>query len=202
MCAHALRLVLAGFLSALSPGSAIGDDILLNSDFTDGKTHWQGGGEEPANMGGKITVTLDAKKWTVLYQHFNASSSTLKLTVVYSVSNDCSLVRSGEGNSTIFTEDDLEHASGLQDTFSDIRVSAGTIALAFSVSEGEIVAMDNIGAGNRPNYGIEAATSRRTFSESFDRWIGQFRNDEFCLAFPPGQGTITLMKVALTKPGP
>lgn len=205
MRARLCRLVLPGVFAVLLGVSAPGADILLNTDFRDGKTHWQGGGTEPSNMGGKLLVQLDPKKWTVVYQHFATRSAVLRLQVTYTISADCTLAGNNhvDGQTVLFTSNDLNDACGLHDDFEQIRVSATQVGLAFTVSRGAITSLAYIYPTSAGSTSGPAPTSgRQTFDSTLERyWGGEFDNDELCLAFPPGEGTVSLLKVVLTKIG-
>jgi len=200
MRARPCRLVLAGIFAALLPLAAHAGDILLNSDFRDGKTHWHGAGEEPTNMGGKILVKLDPQKWSVIYQNLNEKSSALQLTIIYTLSADCTLQPSSRNSVAVLTDRDLNSAVGLENVFGSISVTGSAVGVAFVVSDGSLLGSTSIEPSmNDSRYA--AATARHTFTGPLLSNVDNFQRSEFCLAFPPGEGTVTLVKVALTKTG-
>src|ERR1700735_651778 len=85
-------LVLALLLTVVSPSVIRAGDIILNGNFSDGKTHWHGDGDAP-DIGGSRVLTLNPDRWTVVYQDFSAEATQLRLKVTYSYSDDCTLAK-------------------------------------------------------------------------------------------------------------
>ena len=204
----ALRILGFGLAVLLALSTARASDIILNSDFSDGKTHWHGDGDAP-DAGGKLVITLKPDKWTVVRQNFSANSASLKLKITYSFSDDCTLGKNGDALIPPLTATGLDEACGLDnniynvtldskwDLWTVILVSGGTL-----ISEYPIYT-NNYG-GTYRGYGSQNttdATGNQTFTTQLKQWDNQFISDDLCLCFPPGQGTVTLTDVEITPPG-
>ena len=192
----ALVLVLAGFSSAHA-GS-----IILNSDFSDGKTHWHGDGDAPG-VGGKLVITLKPNKWTVVRQNFSANASSLKLQVKYSLSGDCTIGKSGDKLLPPLTRMGLEEACGLDNGIYDINASKWEDWKVVLVSGGNVIDTESVygphNGGNRSN--VQDQGGQKTFTTTLSSWNNTFSSVELCLCFPPGTGSVTLDSVVLTPPG-
>jgi hypothetical protein len=187
-----LVIVLFLFLAGLSP--ALANDILLNGDFSDGKTHWHGDGDAP-DLGGKLVITLKPDRWTGVYQTFSAESTALKLKVTYELSDDCSLgaKKSPDDIVSPLTASALQEATGLQNGIFNITLDPYYSWVAVFVSGGSLIeeqpAHVQLDKGNPHN--LEMTVSP---------WMGKFDDVNLCLVFPPGRGTVTLTKVELVPP--
>jgi hypothetical protein len=197
-------LVLALFLAVVSASTSRADGIILNSDFSDGKTHWHGDGDAP-DAGGKLVITLKPDKWTVVRQNFSANAPALKLKVTYSLSDDCTLGKTGDTLTPPLTSTALEEACGLDNSIYNVTFEKYELWTVLIVSGGSLMSEDPVynfhsGSGYQSQNTTDAS-GEKTFTTQLSQWSGQFASDDLCLCFPPGQGTVTLTGVQLTPPG-
>jgi hypothetical protein len=193
MIPRAFKLMAVGFLAIVALPLAHGGDILLNGDFSDGKTHWHGDGDAP-DTGGRLVITLKPDKWSIVYQDFNAESAQLRIKITYSLSDDCSLVAKKSDDAMVppLTADGFEDATGLQTGISNVTLSGDESWMVLVISGGWL-------QQENPVF-IKPGSNPRTFTATLSQWSGHFINDSLCLAFPPGQGTVTITKVELIGP--
>lgn len=188
---HWIFLLALSLLAAAAP-LARADDIIANGDFSDGKTHWHGDGDSP-DTGGKLVITLKPDKWTVTSQMFTAESRELQLKVTYALSDDCSLKvkRSADALVAPLTSDALMQATGIENHISDIMLYPSYQWLVLLVGNGWSRGTHPVFMNTKDN----PATYTTMLSESRG-----FNDEELCLAFPPGTGTVTITKVAMVAP--
>jgi uncharacterized protein len=173
---------------------AQGDELLNNSNFALGNSHWDGDGEKiiqdttdhaDPNLDSTdptgLTVKLKSAKWTKVTQDFDSRSGNLRLIIVYSVSLDFKLSDRGNDYTDLPQNIDLSYWD------------------PFATNTGTWVAMLCDVAGRHQTY-VEippppAASNSQTFTHVLTATSDQKKT--ICLAFPPGQGTITLHKVSL-----
>jgi hypothetical protein len=187
------KFVIAFFLGMAGLSSLRADDILLNGNFTDGKTHWHGDGDSP-DTGGRLVITLKPDKWTVVYQNFSFDSSELQLKLTYALSDDCTLAKgSGDKLVTPLTSLGLEEATGMANNIFNVTLPRRTAWMVLLVGGGMM-------ESEEPVFLRRDAKDPRTFITTLSEWNGKFINDALCLAFPPGQGTVTLTDVELLPP--
>jgi hypothetical protein len=184
-------LLTLGLLAAAMP-LAQANDILVNGDFADGKTHWHGDGDAP-DTGGKLVITLKPDKWTVISQIFNSGSRELQLKVTYSLSDDCSLKvkRSPDTLVAPLTADALRDATGVESRIQDVILHPSTQWMVLLVGNGwsrGIHPVSNYSTDNPATYTTMLSDGRG------------FNDEALCLAFPPGTGTVTITKVEMVAP--
>lgn len=192
----ALALILTGI------SAAHGSPIILNSDFSDGKTHWHGDGDSP-DTGGKLVITLKPDKWTVVRQNFSANASSLKLQVKYSLSDDCTLGKTGDKLLPPLTRMGLEEACGLDNGIYDVPASKWEDWKVLLVSGGNVIDTESI-YGSHDGYAssnVHDDGGQKTATTTVTSWNSSFDSVELCLCFPPGTGSVTLESVVLTPPG-
>jgi hypothetical protein len=187
--------------------SAHGSDILLNGDFSDGKTHWHGdgdvsGGEAGGAVGaggGGLVITLKPDKWTAVTQRFSASTTALKLKITYSLSDDCTLGKTGDKLIPPLTTDALDEACGVNSSM-NIPMSKFELWKVLVVSGGWVMTEDFV-RSFRDSNSAGNGSGVRTYSSDINAWFGAFTDCNLCLCFPPGQGSVTLTEVKLLPPG-
>ncbi len=54
--------------------------------------------------------------------------------------------------------------------------------------------------GEHPVRDRPGDSNPRTYSTTLSEWNKQFNRDDLCLAFPPGQGTVTITSVEAIPP--
>lgn len=194
MISYLSKLAIAVTLVIGSLSFVQADDILLNGDFADGKTHWHGDGDSP-ETGGRLVITLNPDKWTAVYQTFSAEIAPLQLKITYELSSDCTLLatQSTEQPTAPLTSDALREATGLPNTIFNIGLAHNCAWLILLVGDGTMVEERHVYI--RPN-----KKNPYVFNEAISPWNGKFDDTSLCLAFPPGHGTVTLTKVELLPP--
>jgi hypothetical protein len=203
MASHFRRWMEVSLVSMAMAVVAHGSDILLNGDFSDGKTHWHGAGDVSGNGGAGgaaasgLVITLNPNKWTAVTQRFSASTTALKLKIRYSLSDDCTLGKTGDKLVPPLTSDALDEACGVS---SNVNISISNYELwkVLVVAGGWVMSedmvskfMDSAGTG----------AGEKTFSTDINTWSAAFTDCDLCLCFPPGQGSVTLTEVKLVAPG-
>jgi len=168
-------------------------DILVNSTFSDGHSHWQGdakdidsgdlGSDTPAP--GAI-VQLKKDKWTKVYQLFTVRDQKLFYTVSFKTSNDYKLA----SRESDYAPADLGDIPGIAWQWS-LPANCWSIMIQ--------------GGDNYTQKELQPSPVKlgqpQTLSGHF---IFQATDVEcvFVLAFPPGEGSVTLTTVSLSKTDP
>ena len=189
-------LVLALFLAVVSAStSRADDDIILNGNFQDGKTHWHGDGDVP-DIGGSLVITLKPDKWSVVYQDFSAETTQLRLKITYSYSDDCTLAKPRSPDQLVPPLDaaGLEQATGMENAIGSLNLPGTSSWMVVMTSGGRY-------RGEHPVYSGTNDANPRTYSTTLSEWSREFNRDDMCLAFPPGQGTVTITEVKVIPPG-
>jgi hypothetical protein len=187
----ALALLL---LAPLTPAWA-GDDLLENSDFSDGINHWYGNCKTPAEVLSEdadapisptatgLVVKLRHNDWTKVTQDFEAKPGSLALSMTYSVSAGLTF-------------------STRPDDYTNVPGSIGFSAwAAFASQPGQWVMMlCDIASGHATFWKItpKPGTAPQTYNTAFDGMKSDERKT-ICLAFPPGDGLIIFQKISLTS---
>jgi hypothetical protein len=194
MISNLPKMVTALFLAGAALLPVYADDILLNGDFIDGKTHWHGDGDAP-DVGGKLVITLQPDRWTGVYQNFNAESATLQLKINYTVSDDCSLAveRAPDNSIPPLTASALLEATGLQTSIYSIKLAPSNSWMLALISGGTVVHRQPVHV--KPEKGLP-----HYVNATLSSWTGQFTDANLCLMFPPGKGTVILTSVTLLPP--
>jgi hypothetical protein len=195
------RVLATGLALLMAVSAARAGDIILNGDFSDGKTHWRGDGDAP-DTGGRLVVTLKPGKWTVVRQTFNSNAPALKLKLTYALSSDCTLGKSGDTLVPPLTAEGLREASGLDNGIGNLTVSKRELFIALVVGGGFVFSENPVYDGHYSNSDIVTnSDGSQTYTAQVTTWNGSFVDANLCLCFPPGQGTVTLTAAALTPPG-
>jgi hypothetical protein len=171
-------------------------DILANGNFTDGRAHWKGDAKEintddisSGNQPG-VTVTLNKDKWTKIYQTFTTHENKVQYSITFTLSDDYQVDQERR-------DMDSGSVSGPSPGLDDIE---GMYPLyLFSHRGGWTLIVQDFGAGGS-SYIHPRPDPKKTDSQTLTGHIrGLSSNDEkiLVLAFPPGEGTITLTNVSL-----
>ncbi len=192
-------------------------EVLENSDMSDGTTHWHGnakavGADSSTDLvsgqggGGKgITVDLRPSSWAEVTQeiyglkiHLSGRAlalSTEQLTVVYQTSPDFSL-------------------SSKETDYADIGPNLGFEKIRIKGQPGQLMAFINYSTSQMLPTGRVMDSERITtayINPKTDQQPQTFTSTlsfpnvmrtsgmTFCLAFPPGTGSVTLTKISLTE---
>ena len=180
-------------------------DIILNGDFHDGTTHWHGDGQAVDGTPG-LSIELKSDRWTAVYQRFSAECKTFKLKITYSISDDCTLLTKKSADDLVpsFTSIALERATGLANHIYDVEMQSGQWVVMAVDPSGYNTSQQTVYLNNR--YGGDGSSSSgsdvgnpRTFTATMYHYA-YFQDQSLCLAFPPGQGTITITKIEAIPP--
>ncbi len=169
------------------------DNLLQNGDFSDGIAHWYGSCRTPADMtsddssyqnpgsANALVVKLRNGDWTKVTQDFETKPGVITLSVTYVLSPDLKFSQ---------RPDDYANTTG---------AIGFTAWRSFSTEVGQwVVMMCDLAAGHANVFTINGKQTGapQTFTASFNGKSGEKKN--LCLAFPPGQGFVTLQNIALT----
>jgi hypothetical protein len=192
-------------------------EILKNSDFSDGATYWHGDAKpagtedstdlisDPASSAKGIVVELHSGGWTKVVQEIrgyksNGRASQLMLTIVYQTSPDFKLSTHDSDYVHIGAELGFEGAS--------LTVQQGQlIAFIDEVPQNRVSASSSGGYTNYTVYsdpisGASFLPSTEAKQHTFTSPISvPHANPDsypsFCLGLPPGSGTITILKISV-----
>jgi len=201
------KLVIALFLVVAFSFPTSASDLLLNGDFHDGTTHWHGDGEAVDGTPG-LVIRLRKDRWTAVCQRFSAEAKNLKLKVTYSISDGSTLLAKGSSDELIpsFSATALERATGLANHIYETAMHPGEW-LAMTVDpSGYNSGSHPVYVNNRYNDDDSSSGNNgsdpgnpRTFSTVLYHYM-YFQDSSLCLAFPPGEGTVTITNVELDPP--
>jgi hypothetical protein len=202
---HKLPLVLS-LLALLM--SLRADDIVANGDFSQGAANWDGdvSSDDSAtpNLSSSatsatpagLTIQLKQDRWTHISQVVQTNADSLKCTVVWRMSSDCSLVTdAAQGNGSVMSKDTFGNLTNYDYGY-HMPVKAGDWILMAVKREP--------GMPKNPWCPIEIPSSKGDPTKQQDatvvfKSLGTYGEKKIVLAFPPGQGSITLLKVAITS---
>jgi len=177
--------------------STSGEEMLRNSNFAAGNSHWDGDGEkivqdaldndnpfaspQTSNDATGLVVKLKNSEWTKVAQDFESRPGNLRLTVTYSVSTDFKF-------------------SNLARDYANLPQSINfNYWDAFATQVGDWVVMLCDVAARHQSYREISPPSGSAHSQTYIHIMTALSGEQetICLAFPPGQGTIILQKVSL-----
>ena len=176
-------------------------DILANGDFHDGPAHWKGDAKEieagDLSAGAKpgITVTLKKDKWTKIYQTFATHEKEVDYNITFTLSSDYQVDQSAYDASS-------GSSSGPAPGLDDIEGVYPMYGYAYNGVWTLIV--EEFG-GRGWNYIHPKPDSTNTQSQTLSGKIRRLTDHVdkiLILAFPPGQGTITLTNISLISSNP
>jgi hypothetical protein len=176
-------------------------DILANGDFADGAAHWHGDGNGSADGGAGdaaallnptttqgLVIHLLPTKWTKIYQTFNTHENALNYVVTYKTSADC--VFSNDAMVSNVTPSVLRDLTGTLFR-SPIHLEQGSwLLMVYDPAQLSMTYSELKPAIGKP----DAQTTTGTFPK-----LVAHEEKAIYLAFPPGEGTITLLKVQLVS---
>jgi len=188
------KLCLA-FLLVASLQLVHADNVLKNSDFTDGALSWHGDGRTPADMKPQdsldtnnnygdqgLIIPLRGHTWTKIVQEFKTRNSSLTLNITYKLAPNTTF-------STV-SEDyvNVPHSIGF-DAWPPFNGKKGSWMTMVSDFSKATLFYSNI----TPKPG---STDQQTESEPIVSLIPE-NEKTICLAFPPGTGAVILLHVSL-----
>jgi hypothetical protein len=166
-------------------------DILANGDFSDGTAHWKGDAT-PGDLASAgfmmspgVVIELNDSKWTKISQDFDTQENELQFSITYQTSPDCAF---SEIKSKV--NRDISQIIGL-------RLKKGNpIVLP---EEAWMVILVDYAKNLVTSFAIKpvlGASGRQTVTGTIPR-LEAHENKTLYLAFPPGQGSVTLTNVSL-----
>ena len=188
------KLSLAVFLIA-SLQLVNADNIVKNSDFTDGASYWHGDGRTPADAKPQdsldtapdygdvgLIVPLKAHAWTKIVQEFKTNSASATLNVTYKIAPNTTFSQKDEDYQNV------PHSIGFDAWYPFDGKRNTFIAMVCDVLSYRMTS-DNVA----PNF---TSTAKQSYTEAIDSMIP---DDEktLCLTFPPGTGAIIILHVSL-----
>jgi hypothetical protein len=172
------------------------DNWLQNGDFVDGIDHWYGNGRSPADFAPDnpmdkpdpftskgLIIQLKHTEWTKVAQDFKGKIASGVLTIVYMVSPDLKF-------------------SDKPDDYLNMPGHIGYNAWqAFNTPPGQwIVFISDFGSSRGTYYQLQPKFGSSAPQEYRGKVTGltPLQDKTITLAFPPGTGTLVLLKVSLT----
>jgi hypothetical protein len=172
-------------------------DILVNSDFTDGRAHWKGDAQpldmsdlsSPTTPAG-VTITLKKDKWTKLYQVFTTKEKKLRYSVTFKLSSDYSVEEETSDGSS----------GGMMSPSPGLNDIEGMYPLYLSPWRAKwVIVPYDIGEGSS-TYIFLTPDLQKPDAQTLTGTIRGFNGDDekiLLLAFPPGEGSVTLLNLSL-----
>jgi hypothetical protein len=172
-------------------------DILVNSNFSDGHGHWQGDVKDVESgdlssdtppPGGVIHLKKD--KWTKIYQLFTVRDKKLFYTVTFKLSDDFKFTAGAESGSSDYTRADLGDVPGLMFQY---QLSDNRFSLLMQ------------GGDNFDERPLMADMSKLNQPQTITGHLNPYAvGAQSCLviAIPPGEGTVTFTQISLSNTDP
>jgi hypothetical protein len=171
-----------------SPPSIPATSLVQNGDFSQGIAHWDGDAKPAMAPNKGITIRLDPAAWTRVYQTFPSGNSTqFSINVNYKLSP------------SIYTSDDSAN-------YADITQKINLAGFERYHSQ-TVKPHQFYGTLGNPS---DTVISSEVYDPNFNTTdvqnyqhtyppIPASPQKIFCLAFPPGNGTVTLLGIAVTS---
>jgi len=175
-------------------------DVLVNSDFKDGRAHWGGDAEDVASTDFKtgdardtaVTIKLKKDKWTMIYQGFTVRVPALYYTLVFKVSKDYQLAGKPDDDSSM--AGDFSTVPGLMQLY-DVPISHWTLFYTGTdPTEAGSIRTKHLDPQSRP--GKIQMLSGKLINLAYGA------DAHLILAFPPGKGSVMLKRLELTASDP
>ena len=172
-------------------------DILVNSNFSDGHGHWQGDAKD-VDTGDLSSDTpppgaviqLKKDKWTKIYQLFTVRDKKLYYTVSFKLSEDFKFEAGDSGGGNNYTRADLGDVPGLM--------------FQMQLSENRFTLLVQ-GGDNFVETPLSPNLSKPGQSQTLTGRINPYTvgaQSCFVIAIPPGEGTVTFTQVSLSATDP
>jgi len=171
------------------------DNVLKNSDFTDGALNWHGDGRSPAdlksdaaldasvNYGDKgLVIVLKPHTWTKVVQEFKTRSSAVTLNLSYKLMPNTSFSAKDEDY------DNVPHSIGFE-AWAPFKGKKGGWMFMLSDFTKARIFFNTI----MPNF---SATDQQPVTDTFGSLVPEDEKT-LCLTFPPGTGAVILLHVSL-----
>ncbi len=216
---HAPFLLLAfltgGMLLAQDASTDSPDEVLKNSTFSDGTTYWHGDCKpassdmttdftSSSSASGGMLVELHSSSWTKVTQELRSKSAPFNalLTITYQVSSDFKLSdRAGDygncGPNVGFGGANIPSQAGNVIAFVDVPpISRSSVS---SSGDGNtLVTIYDDHVSYAPFAPSTAASPQTATIRMHPPGPTPDSHQTFCLAFPPGSGSITITKISMT----
>jgi hypothetical protein len=172
-------------------------DILVNGNFADGRAHWKGDAKDidtnntSAGTQPGVTITLNKDKWTKIYQTFNTHAKNVRYSITFTLSPDYQVQQDSynAGSGTM---------SGPTPGLDDIE--GMPYLYGYSYNGGWMLIVREFGGwGSGSLY--PRPDPKKTDSQTLTgeiRGLTENAGKIILLAFPRGEGTITLTNISLT----
>ena len=185
------KSTLAVLLVFASLGLVRSDELIKNGDFSQGTESWRGDVQAvdassvspldttPAKAG--LVINLSQTNWTKVYQDFTGVGNKLTIKVDYQLSADASFSTNGKDY------DNVSHAIGYN-AWKPFHIPVGTWVLMmsdFGPDKGRYYTIT-------PKFGSTETQSFTVNPPGKDQ-----EKKTLTLAFPPGTGTVTLLKISV-----
>ena len=171
-------------------------DILVNGDFADGHAHWKGDAKDPdgstvdltnpAPLGG-VTITLKKDSWTKIYQTFATRVPKLHYSITFKLSEDYNPDHHQPQNAGSTMTPGLDDIEGVPVYYGETNGAWMLILAQTGMSSSSITLSPNA-----------KKTAPQTLSGDLRGVTDEADEMTLVFAFPPGVGTITITKIALT----
>jgi len=174
-------------------------DILANGNFADGRAHWKGDAKEidanannltTGNPSG-VTVTLKKDKWTKIYQTFNTHAKKVQYSITFTLSPDYQVQQTtyngSSGNMSGGT-------AGLDD------IEGMPYLYGYSYRGAWLFVVREFGTPGS-TYLHPLPDPKKSGSQTLTGNIQGLTDTAekiLVLAFPPGEGSVTLTSISLT----
>jgi hypothetical protein len=172
-------------------------DILVNSNFSDGHGHWQGDAKdvETGDLSSDTpppgaVVQLKKDKWTKIYQLFTVRDKRLYYTVTFKLSEDFKFDAGGGNGGNDYVRADLGDVPGLM--------------FQYQLSENRFTLLVQ-GGDNFEETPITPNLGKIGQSQTLTGRINPYTvgaQSCFVIAIPPGEGTVTFTQVSLSNVDP
>ncbi len=194
------RFLRAGALGLMVFGAPLlRADVLVNSDFSQGRAHWGGDAEEVTATDLKtgdadstaVTIKLKKDKWTMIYQGFTVREPVLYYTIVFRLSKDYKLAGK-DGDDT--EAGDFSSVPGIMQLY-DVPPAHWTLFYTGT---------DPTDAGSikTKHFDPESKPGKiQTLSGKLIN-LAYGADANLILAFPPGKGSVTLKLLQLSPKDP
>jgi len=170
------------------------DNVLKNSDFTDGAIDWHGDGRTPADMkpqdsldtpvdyGDKgLVIPLKPQTWSKVVQEFKTNSSSVTLNITFKLAPNTTFSQKDEDYVNV------PHSIGFDAWLPFNGKKGGWMTMVSDFTKSRIFFNSIIPKGG---------TDPETHAETINSLIPEDEKT-LCLTFPPGTGAVILLHVSL-----
>ena len=179
-------------------------DVLVNGDFSEGRAHWTGDAEEIAapdtqdasddssdSTAPGVTVTLSKDKWTMIYQGFTVRDPALYYTVTFKLSSDYKLA---DANKDDQLAADFSDVPGIMKLYTLPTARWSLIYTGTDPTNENSIKTKSLAPDTTTTQSQTLTGKLINLSEGADA--------NFVIAFPPGEGSVTLTTVQLSPESP